>query len=689
MNGFIGGGDMKVRVYVYTATNGYSWQGCEDELSESLRTCLGSSWKNPSSGGGAALGGIRRGVVGGLNGTAVYRVHVRKNGDFAGRDSGYVALAFIPFEQVGECFVDYARLWNHDFLASTLGKNEELAGLTIDLSKEGMLSYATARDIRAIGDYWIDEGSPVDGLSGKVPDVLGRLGAAFQSRKTELGSFSALIYDNGQGGICVQSRYRPFPAVKEESAARRDYEKRRRTTGDEAGKAEAYKRWETAVGELVSLTDGRNGQFRHFLGLCQFAREESKALGNGVEQGALRDGVTLSLDCVEKILAAAEFRLTGEEGGLCDALDEVLQSQRPLISQIQESSYLQDRLDKLAERIGTLRNESGLVAQWLAQGDFVLSDSPGGTMSSRRVSASLRTILEKYRGAREEVVEYARRSRECRVNKDKANEGTTSFTCEDGMSGQSHGKTDPQIPSSKDSVRKMPENERIERDRSLARRRFWNKVEYYAPWFGIIVILSLVLIFLLCRLAQELLSRRQDVEPVGDERVIRTGNGAGDANEEAKQTGGSDGKKEEPVPPDVPDDKKEEPIPPDVPDGKKGESVPPDVPDGKKEEAVPPDVPDGKKTEKASPEVPDGKKGEKAPPDVVDGKKGEKAPSEVVDRKKGEKAPPDVVDGKKEEPVPPDVPDGKASENAAKSNNVPDGKKTEETFKSNRGIGGK
>ena len=119
---------MKIRVYIYTAVNGYSWQGCDKELAKSLDICLGSSWKTAAPNGSSAMGGIRRGEVGGLNGTAIFRVHVRRNGDFAGRDSDYVALAFLPFAQIGERFVDYTGLWNHRLLAAPLERDLDVQG---------------------------------------------------------------------------------------------------------------------------------------------------------------------------------------------------------------------------------------------------------------------------------------------------------------------------------------------------------------------------------------------------------------------------------------------------------------------------------------------------------------------------------------------------------------------------------
>ncbi len=355
---------LTIRVYIYTATNGYSWQGCDDDLAESLRSCLGSSWKNPASDGLPALGGIRRGSVGGFNGTAIYRVHVRKSGDFAGRDSDYVALAFIPFAQIGEHFVDYAGIWRHPLLAAPLGKDEKLAGLELDLKSAGLIKAAVSADESVSGDYWTGEGVPLAVATGGEADVLARLGAAFQSRKSELGSFVAAIYGDGDGRISLNLRYKPFPAVAEEASARKEYETLRRNSDDERVRAKAFKIWSETIETLLSMTDSRDGQFRHFLGLRQFAKTESEALNAGGGQEELKS-VQRGLKYAEDVMNALGGHLTGEDGGILEVLERLLSDLKPLADQVGEGGEaVRKRLETLNHRLKETREESQAVARW-------------------------------------------------------------------------------------------------------------------------------------------------------------------------------------------------------------------------------------------------------------------------------------------------------------------------------------
>ena len=408
MDGFGDGGPLRIRVYVYTAVNGYSWQGCDGALAESLRSCLGSSWKDRASDGATLLGGIRRGEVGGLNGTAVYRVHVRRNGDFAGRDSDYVALAFIPFAQIGGRLVDYPRLWGHRLLSAPLGTGEDLEGLEIDLEGEGLISNSAGGGDDGDGAYWIGDRTPVDSLSGETGEALSRLGAAFQSRKTELGSFSATVFDDGNGRVSVHSRYRPFPSVREESDARREYEAACRGGGD-AARADAFRRWGAAVNALMALTDSRDGQFRHFLGLCQYAGEETEALGANLGGLEPRRAVARRLDCAERVLGAVESHLTGEEAGIIGVLREIAASLGPAVDMVHDGDDLRRRLRSLEERIAMLKGESEGVAKWLERQNRAAGESGQDAPPPRRASRSLLSLSESLRTARMEAGGASRR----------------------------------------------------------------------------------------------------------------------------------------------------------------------------------------------------------------------------------------------------------------------------------------
>ncbi len=403
---------LTIRVYIYTATNGYSWQGCDDALVESLRSCLGSSWKNAGTDGARPLGGIRRGAVGGLNGTVFFRSHVRKSGDFAGRDSDYIALAFIPFAMIREQVVDYAGLWRHPLLAAPLGKDENLAGLEIDLKAAGLLLDHAPMDGSESGKFWTADATPLNDFIGDEKGILAQLGAAFQSRQSELGSFVAVIHGAGDNRVSLKTRYKPFPAVAKEVDAHEHYNELRRASGNETERANAFKVWGNAIEELLSMTDSRNGQFRHFLGLRQFATAEAEALKAGGGQEELKS-LQRGLKGAEGVLNALDKHLTGDDNGILDALAELASELKPLADQVgEDGAALRKRLETLNRRLDEARGESQAVARWV---EGQLKETEEARDSGRKpdnASAVLSSLAEDLRESRRSRRELAAKCEE-------------------------------------------------------------------------------------------------------------------------------------------------------------------------------------------------------------------------------------------------------------------------------------
>ena len=348
----------RIRVYIYTAVSGYAWQGCDDDLAEALQKCVGQTMKDEA-------GGMRRWEIGGLNGTAIYRCHVRKGGDFQGRDSKYVALAFIPFACVGERRVDFAALWDHPYLAEPLGRGESLENLEIDLSAEGLVGRSAEGDAPD-GPFWIEPQTVKEGMSGDEGDVLARLSELFQSRKTELGSLSARIERLDRGEVATQPKYTPFQSVVDEARARREFESAVAGNASEGKKTEAFLAWGDAVETLVKNADPETGRFRHFLGFAAFAAAERDAFEGSRNGDASAGESSAELMRAERLLDILGRKLDGDDSDLLDwvwvAVDEqrqrLLRAAGPVDGEIAICRALERRIEGI-------RGESAEVASWL------------------------------------------------------------------------------------------------------------------------------------------------------------------------------------------------------------------------------------------------------------------------------------------------------------------------------------
>ncbi len=360
-----------VRVYIYTAENGYAWQGCDGETADSLKKCIGNA-------AAVGAGGIRRGEVGGFNGTCLYRRSVRTGGDFAGRDSSYIALVFLPFAQMGGRKADFARLWNHPLLAQPIPRGESLENRFIDLSKEGFFTDAGDNGAADRGGYWTAEKSFED--SGTPDALLARLGELFQSRKTELGPLSAKLAENG-GNLSADIRYRPFAAVVEEAAARVAYEKAVSSGGDERNRTAAFEEWKGKVANLKGFVNPADGAFRHFLGFRDFAKEEEEALLGNMGDEAEMQSVAATLNRLGRVLAWAGANLTGKEDPLFDEINALLDEAEQKIPRLAgDTASLRRLCLSRRDALKDLRRDCGKVAQWRG----VISagkpaDEPSGT----------------------------------------------------------------------------------------------------------------------------------------------------------------------------------------------------------------------------------------------------------------------------------------------------------------------
>ena len=129
----------KFPLYVYTAVDGYAWQGCEGSLVSELEgiraTAVGRNRlpdPNGSPSPSTVIGGVLHCELRGKTGMAVWRVHVRRHGDFEGRDSRYIALLFLPRHTIDPQRIDFASLWEAPLLREP--KSGDVSNLSIDLA---------------------------------------------------------------------------------------------------------------------------------------------------------------------------------------------------------------------------------------------------------------------------------------------------------------------------------------------------------------------------------------------------------------------------------------------------------------------------------------------------------------------------------------------------------------------------
>ena len=374
----------QIRVYVYTAVNGFAWQGCDNELAQSLDECLGKGAE--ALNGVAPLGGIRRGVVGGRNGTAIFRCHIRRHGDFAGRDCKYVALAFFPFELLGKKrYLDYFAVWNHPLLASCLPTSESLDNLVFDLEQDGLLA-----DVKPLDEsFWTTAKSGEE--TAPTAQILDRLGVMFQSRKTELGPFSARINASGdtEGSLSVSWKFSPFPAViAEVDIAKQARSLRNAGDAPAEEKAKAIAEWEGAIRSLEKLTAADDGPFHDFIGLRRYMESERDDLNGGdpsrkeVEKMVVATVVDIAT-LVDKLFKN-NICGTPEERSAIAYLCEVLNRQRNIVNSYPKPK--EDLLQRIKNTTNELQNRILLnietVEKWRTSEQIASEDAPKGTSNT-------------------------------------------------------------------------------------------------------------------------------------------------------------------------------------------------------------------------------------------------------------------------------------------------------------------
>ena len=208
--------DNVIGIYYYTAWNGYAWQGCDEAEARSLQRYMEATGTLPKSSTDVPpWGGAVACKLAGKVGVAVYRYHVRRNGDLSGRDSLYIALAFIPLGIMpsGQC-VDLRKILVLRQLSEP--KQGELQCESIPLDGMVLSPESHAEKPRDWLDGELDQKyRALRGAAG-----LWTLSHVFFSRYAHLGFLSAVFNSEGKiEDVAITLNYSVYPEVEKVAAA--------------------------------------------------------------------------------------------------------------------------------------------------------------------------------------------------------------------------------------------------------------------------------------------------------------------------------------------------------------------------------------------------------------------------------------------------------------------------------------
>ena len=215
----------RFRVFVYTAVDGYEWQGCTDNrhLSAGLDKILSNTGvrnKLPDPNVGVTpdswIGGILKGELEGRSGIAIWRAHVRSFGERAGRRNRYIALLFLPDEVFAKKGVDFVRLWDAPFLATP--QADGLNELGVDLSDAQFRCNVANAGEASVDEFPESVFSPhEEWLAGSIPAVAKKC----ISPEAQFGNFVANVRPGKENEpLRVHFSYAPATEVVKASETR-------------------------------------------------------------------------------------------------------------------------------------------------------------------------------------------------------------------------------------------------------------------------------------------------------------------------------------------------------------------------------------------------------------------------------------------------------------------------------------
>lgn len=262
-----------IKIYYYTAWNGYSWQGCDDATAASLQRYMEASGVLPGDPGREPpYGGAIACQVGNCMGVAVYKCGVRERGDAFGRDSLFIALAFVPLEYGP---ADFSAIMSLPQMSPSV--KGELVPVSVSLSDIALPSVARKDGM------WRDESFTMrfSGIAG-----LRDASTMFFAKSCQLGLLQAsFASDTGSvAGVSVSVSYRVFPevaALAEASRAYADAKKLSRGTISDEHPV-SMKLWD-AINQLQTR---RIDKMPGYTGLLEYLTERDAELGGVIARAS-------------------------------------------------------------------------------------------------------------------------------------------------------------------------------------------------------------------------------------------------------------------------------------------------------------------------------------------------------------------------------------------------------------------
>lgn len=262
-----------IKIYYYTAWNGYSWQGCDDATAASLQRYMEASGVLPGDPGREPpYGGAIACQVGNCMGVAVYKCGVRERGDAFGRDSLFIALAFVPLEYGP---ADFSAIMSLPQMSPSV--KGELVPVSVSLSDIALPSVARKDGM------WRDESFTMrfSGIAG-----LRDASTMFFAKSCQLGLLQAsFASDTGSvAGVSVSVSYRVFPevaALAEASRAYADAKKLSRGTISDEHPV-SMKLWD-AINQLQAR---RIDKMPGYTGLLEYLADRDAKLGGVIARAS-------------------------------------------------------------------------------------------------------------------------------------------------------------------------------------------------------------------------------------------------------------------------------------------------------------------------------------------------------------------------------------------------------------------
>lgn len=314
-------GTKEITVYYYTAWDGFAWQGCDEATAKSLQRSMEATKTLPnSSSDHLPFGGAVPCKIGPDVGVAVYRYHTREKGDVSGRDSLYIALAFVPLS-VG-C-VDFAKLLEKRELAET----QRGALEPEKISANGLLLSGRGEDESR---EWLDKEELVDKYSELAGDGLTELSRLFFSDRTQLGFLNAVFESKGGvGEIVSRQTYKVNPVVQAVAKASDEFQKAKASYQGRSALPENHPAKVAMQDALEKLKELAERQREVYPGLLRYFNVKKRELNEDEELleeiSKYSEGLKGKLSPVEEIKNDCEEQQSDKQ--LAERLDKVSEQQ--------------------------------------------------------------------------------------------------------------------------------------------------------------------------------------------------------------------------------------------------------------------------------------------------------------------------------------------------------------------------